>query len=389
MHIHARPSTGRTLGTLHPVFALTGVIHAIGGALLPSLARTFHLTDSQSGLLFFLYFAGSSIGALLCRRSYARTMAIGFVAAAVFCTAAAIEPWPSLLLVFFLLGISVGVPMSAVSLLVGRNFAEHCAPLLTFLNFSWSAGALLAPLFAGWLLLHHSYRFAYALLAAAALVAALACLLWLRDGPEPPPIRERNKSTGLPLIAAFAVAAFLQVGVENTAAAWLPTYALRTSATSLAFAATISSLYWIGFLAARGAAAFILLRVRPTYAVRTAILLALAAALLLVLAPANPVRGFAMLLLGVGLAPIYPLVVAGSLARVQHTSDARWVLASAGFGGSVLPWLAGTISAHTGSLRAGILAIPAALLLMLFFMPAFSAAQQGAANQHTAKAPTR
>lgn len=389
MQNDARPSTRRTLGTLHPVFALTGVIHAIGGALLPSLARTFHLTDSQSGLLFFLYFAGSSIGALLCRRSYARTMAIGFVAAAVLCTAVASAPWPSLLLVFFLLGVSVGVPMSAVSLFVGRNFAEHCAPLLTFLNFSWSAGALLAPLFAGWLLLHHSYRAAYMLLAVAALVAALACLLSLRDAPEPPPIKERNKHAGLPFIAAFAVAAFLQVGVENTAAAWLPTYALRTAATTVAFAATISSLYWIGFLAARGVAALVLLRVQPTYVVRIAIVLALAAALLLVLAPAHPVRGFAMFLLGIGLAPVYPLVVAGSLARVQHTSHSRWVLASAGFGGSVLPWLAGTISAHTGSLPAGIFAIPAALLLMLFFLPAFSAAQHGAANAHNAETPTR
>lgn len=372
MQNDARLSTGRTLATLHPVFALTGVIHAIGGSLLPSLAGTFHLTDSQSGLLFFLYFAGSSIGALLCRRCYARTMTIGFAAAAVFCTVAAVAPWPSLLLVFFMLGVSVGVPMSAVSLFVGSNFPARCAALLTFLNFSWSAGALLAPLFAGWILVHHSYRVAYALLGAAALVAALACLLWLHDGPEPPLVKEQSKHRSLPLIAAFAAAAFLQVGVENTAAAWLPTYALRSAATTLAFAATISSLYWIGFLAARGAAAFVLLRVQPAHVVRIAVVLALVAAPLLVAAPANAARGFAMLLLGVGLAPIYPLVVAGSLARVQHSSDARWVLASAGFGGSVLPGLVGMISAQAGTLRAGILTIPAALLLMVFFLPTFS-----------------
>ena len=51
---------------LHPVFALTGVLHSIGGPLLPSLAATFHLTDSQSGFLFLAYFAGTSLGALLC-----------------------------------------------------------------------------------------------------------------------------------------------------------------------------------------------------------------------------------------------------------------------------------------------------------------------------------
>jgi fucose permease len=38
----------------------------------------------------------------------------------------------------------------------------------------------------------------------------------------------------------------------------------------------------------------------------------------------------------------------------------------------VLPWLAGWISAHTGTLRAGILVIPAALLLMILVLPILS-----------------
>jgi fucose permease len=79
-----------------------------------------------------------------------------------------------------------------------------------------------------------------------------------------------------------------------------------------------------------------------------------------------------MFLLGVALAPIYPLIVAGFFARARHTSDSRWVMASAGFGGSVLPYLAGWISAHTGTLRAGILVIPAALLLMIVVLPILS-----------------
>ncbi len=73
----ARNSNLRMLFALHGTFALTGVVHAVGGALLPSLASTFHLNDGQSGLLFLLYFGGTSIGALLCRGSYARCMTLG------------------------------------------------------------------------------------------------------------------------------------------------------------------------------------------------------------------------------------------------------------------------------------------------------------------------
>ena len=113
---------------LHPVFALTGVLHAVGGALLPSLAARFHLSDSTSGLLFLLYFAGTSLGALLCRGNYARLMTIGFAAMVCTCLAVAASPRPLLAPVFLLLGISVGIPMSAVTLFVGRNFPERCAP---------------------------------------------------------------------------------------------------------------------------------------------------------------------------------------------------------------------------------------------------------------------
>ena len=249
--------------------------------------------------------------------------------------------------------------------------------MLTFLNFSWSAGALLAPLLAGWILLRHNYRLAYMLLALAAVVAALCCFLLLRDGPDTaPPPSETQGTANIRLILAFALAAFLQVGVENTSAAWLSTYAQRTMGTGVVVAATVSSLYWVGFLASRGIASLVLLRLQPANVLRVAATAALGASLLLAAATSPALRSFAMFLLGIALAPVYPLVIAGSLARVRQTSDSRWVLAAAGFGGSVLPWLAGFVSALAGSLRIGMLTIPAALLLMIFLLPSIVGVQR-------------
>lgn len=45
-----------TMLILHPVLALTGVVQAIGGALLTSMAARFHLAYRQSGLLFLWFF---------------------------------------------------------------------------------------------------------------------------------------------------------------------------------------------------------------------------------------------------------------------------------------------------------------------------------------------
>jgi fucose permease len=371
MPIAPRPSSQRTLAVLHPIFALTGVLHAVGGALLPSLAARFHFGDSTAGLLFLLYFAGTSLGALLCRGSYARLITVGFAAMVCSCVAVALCPRSLLAPAFLLLGISVGVPMSAVTLFVGRAYPERCAPLLTFLNFSWSIGTLAAPLIAARVLVHHSYQAAYLLFAGASAAAFLAGMLVLKDPPEPAQSLSQTRTSdgALSLIAVFAFAAFLQVGIENTVAAWLPTYALRMAGAGIVLAAASTSFYWAGFLGMRGLSSLLLLRAEPIRVFRLAVALAFFSALLLVFAPSASLRNISMFLLGASLAPTYPLVLAGFFARTTRTADSRWILFTAGFGGSVLPWIAGFTSTHTGSLRTGMLIIPAALLLMALLLP--------------------
>ncbi len=364
-----------TLTVLHPAFALTGVLHAISGPLLPSLAFTFHLDDRQSGLLFLLYFGGTSLGALLCRNHYARAIAIGFGAVSALCLFVASAAWPLLLLAFFLFGVGVGVPMTAVSLFVGRAFPQSRASVLTLLSFTWSAGALLAPLLAARVLMHHGYRVAYVALAFAAVIAAVLCAFFLRDMPEAPAASfAGSRLADLRLILLFAFAVFLEVGVENTSAAWLSTYALRTAHKGAVFAAASTSLYWAGFLVARGLASLLLVRIDARRLFQWTVALALISATALAIAPSLALRNTAMFLLGVGLAPVFPLLISQFFSLARHTSQSRWVLASAGFGGSVVPWLAGWVSSASGTIRAGVLVIPAALLLMLLVVPITAAA---------------
>lgn len=360
----------RPLAVLHSAFLLTGVLHVIGGPLLPSLAATFHLSDSQSGLLFLVYFSGSSLGAALCMGRYARAMSVGFILVVFSCLGIICAGGPLLPGAFAILGVGVGLSMSSVSLFVGRGLLDRSAPVLVLLNFTWSLGALLAPLLAALVLARTNFRVAYALLAIAAAIAAIACSLLLRDTPEAPsaPSEFGRRSNLLPLLA-FALACFLEVGIENTSAAWLTTYILRITERGPAFAATLSALYWIGFLLARAGASYLLLGLRGSLLVRIAIPAAFAAALLLFVSRIQSISGAAMFLLGVALGPIYPLLVAESFRHVRSVADSRWVLASAGFGGSILPWLTGWISARSGSIRTGILTLPAVLLLMIVLLP--------------------
>lgn len=364
---HFRHSDRKALGVLHACFALTGVLHAIGGALLPSLAQSFHMSDRQSGLLFLLYFIGTAVGALFCLGRFARLMTIGFAIVAAACIAISLAHPILLRPFFFMLGIGVGMPMTAVSMFAGRKFGGRSAAPLTFLNFSWSAGALLAPLLAAQVLLTHTYRAAYIALAVAAIAAAAGSLL-LKDPPAPITPPSQSGMRNLRWIALFAVLTFLQVGIENTTATWLATFAMRTSGTGAALAAASSSLYWCGFLVSRGLFALVLLRIEPRRVLRGAVLAALLAAGSLVAFTGPVERGFAMLALGAALAPVFPLMLSRFFARAQNASDSRWVLSICGFGGSVLPWLTGWISASSG-LRIALTTVPAALVVILLLLP--------------------
>lgn len=361
------------LAVLHPAFALTGVLHSIGGPLLPSLAATFSLTDSQSGLLLFAYFAGTSVGALLCARNHARSMTIGFLGVTCVCVLIAVANRVFLYPLFLLLGISVGLPMTAVSMVAGRMFGARSAAPLAFLNFSWSVGALIAPLLAARLLLAHTYRAAYVILAFIAAVAAVGCWLQLDDVPERAVLRSPGRAMNLRIVILFALLTFLEVGIENTAGSWLATYALRTTGSGGSLAAASTSFYWAGFLTSRGLSSMLLLRIDPKILLRLAIGAALVAAIVLVGFPGMVDHAVAMVVLGAALAPVFPLLLAKFFAIAQASSDSRWVLAICGFGGSVLPWLTGWVSARSGSLRLGLMTVPAALFLILCLLPLMGA----------------
>lgn len=358
------------LVVLHPAFALTALADAVSGPLLPELAGAFHLSDSQAGVLLFSVFAGMSTGALVCRGNYARVLTRGLAGLAVTC---ALFPWVPRAALFpfaFCFGVSVGAPMTAVSLFAGRNYSENRAATLTLLNFTWSLGALLAPLLAARLLAVSTWRSVYLVMAAAAALAALAAGLTIRDTAEI--ARVTPETTGLRnlrLVALFAVFFFLQVGMESTFGAWISTHVLRATGATAPIAAAATALYWGGFLVSRGISPMVLTRVPPGRLLQIALPTALAASALLVAARQPLLLGAAILLLGAALAPMFPVALAAFFDRARHSSDSRFVLALSGFGGSVFPWLVGFVSTRTGNLRDGLLVAPVVLLAMTVMLP--------------------
>lgn len=102
--------------------------------------------------------------------------------------------------------------------------------------------------------------------------------------------------------------------------------------------------------------------------VRTALAMA-TLGVLLILVPASPtVIRIGAAIAGLGLAPIFPVLVAW-LTRALG-ADAKWagglMFGSSSLGGAALPWFVGAASTLTGSLRVGLVVPLVSCLLMLF-----------------------
>ncbi len=360
-------------------FLLTGMGTALLGAALPALLAEWHLSDRTGGSLLFSAFAGSTLGALLVRRALHVLAGVGLAisAAAIGYLSQARGGFFSP--AFFLYGIGLGVTMTAISILWAREALPSRSLLeMNRLNLLWASGACLAPAFATRSLHVISVTRLFGGAAVAfALTAAATFLVSGRRSPELSRAEESGagelQAEGLhpgglqpdakqPLVPArlwiFAAAA---VALETALGSWLTTYAERvTHQTGMAVWA--NSAFWMGLLLSRAAhsaaAAW-----RPHF--RAGLLWHLSAVAVstafLIASPRGTALPLAAFCAGAGLGPLYPLAL--SLALPHYRSGAVFV--ACGIGAAFLPWITGALSTAAQSLRAGLLAPCATVVILL------------------------
>ncbi len=335
---------------LSAVFTLTGIATPLLGAALPALLVHWRLSDRDAGSLFFLAWLGAALGALLSRGDYARSVqrGIGLTAAASLALAHArgfvIYP---LTLCY---GLGLGITMTSLSLLRARRAGARRPQELNRLNLLWALGALCCPAYAthalrtsrpGYLFLFTGLLFAF----------AGAWVLYTERAPARAQAEMTFPSTLPSVPHLFCAVSGLIVGVEASLGAWLTTYLKRTDGT-VRGAVTAATAFWAGLLLSRALHSLPRIgRIEPATLLRVygAIL---AVALLFFSTGSAP----AMLLtlafvLGFALGPLYPLLLAATLARYRGNR----VFLSAGLGAALLPWLTGMLSGAAGSLRIGLL----------------------------------
>jgi MFS transporter, FHS family, glucose/mannose:H+ symporter len=372
------PRRALSTAVLSAGFALTGTGTVLLGVLLPVFAEMWGLRDDGAGLLLFLQFSGSSLGAILSGLNRVRSMAVGYglMAASAFDLIFARSRAP--FAVFFFFGLGLGMAMTSTSLLFSDRWGDERAAKLEWLNFVWSLGATSCPLVAlPFVHRDDTHQVFLLIFTLSILLLGWVAAIERQQKPVAAPAESGTARRPLGLVfMLFAIWAMCVVGVESSLSGWLTTYSHRTGMPTLAGSALATSVFWFGEMLSRLAFSTPLLKRIGRQAVLVwGVWGMTASSIVLITAPHPWMIVAAAGLAGIFTGPIYPLLLSLMLER----SARGWFFAVAGLGSAVFPWLTGLISAHLGSLRSGLLVPCAGGLAMLVlggmvFKPARTAA---------------
>lgn len=364
-------------GLLHYAGLLSGFGTAFLGPSLPALSAAMHLSDRGAGTLLAAQFTGAFLGGWTTRSPLRNCLLRGYGAAFVgfallACSLTGAGPANTAighalpLLALLLLGFGIGQIITCNNLLAALRWAQHRGAALTLLNFTWSAGALCAPLLLPALLRRTGAAPVFAVFDVLLLAGAFLTVL-LPSLPVTPQ-QSQAGAHGLPLRAFLYFCLLLLVygGVETSLSGWLTTYDLRYRGATQAFAVSTAA-FWFCLTGARAVASALLLRLPERIFLRAGLAAAVVIlALLLAFGHGGALPVLAGLA-GAALAPWFPLVFSGLVSEHPTAAQAGRIVAVSGLGAAALPWLVGAVSSRTGSLREALL-LPIAGTIVLFLL---------------------
>lgn len=367
-------------GSAYAGMFVFGIVMALLGAILPSLAERLRFAVADIGTLFLvmnfaMLLCSLALGLAIDRFGMKPPLSFGplLVAGALVLIVRAVN-FPDLLPAVALLGIGGGAVNGAANTLVAdlHEDPQRKSGALNLLGVFFGFGALFLPFTIGALL--EKLPLAALLLMASGLCAAAGVFALLLRFPLPKqahrlPVADMPRFLRSPLVLVFAALLFFESGVEFTLGGFISTYLKGDMAvSSAAIASWILAGYWAALMLSRVALSRIALGTDPFRILLYSSLGACLGAALAAVAPSPAVASIAIWLTGCSLAGIYPAVLGVAGARFgSHSGTVFGILfAIALMGGMIVPWVSAQIASTAGMRSAfGLIAVCFALILTL------------------------
>jgi fucose permease len=334
-------------------FVSLGLPDAVLGVAWPSLRAAFALSQAAMGAALGANVAGYLAASVLAGRASAALGVGGVLAASTALVAGgltgfALAPaWA----VFVACALVVGLGSGAIDAAINAYAAVHLPQRhMTWLHACYGAGATTGPAVMTAALAAASFRAGYAALATAMAAMAVAFLAtrrrWERGPGGAPAAASLGAALRHPLVRLQAAIFFVYTGLEASAGQWAFTVLRETRGAGLEAAGAWTAAYWACLTAGRVAVGFAVRRVGPDRLVRAGTLGAAAgAALYAVLPGASGALG--LVLLGLSLAPIFPMLMSRTPDRLGPSVTGHAVglqVAAATLGVAALPSAHGAVA---------------------------------------------
>ncbi len=264
--------------------------------------------------------------------------------------------WPLVLVSGLLMNLGGG----AIDAGMNTYFTAHYGPrLMSWLHGSFGIGATLGPaVMTGLVSAGQSWRNGYLVVAAADLLMLAAFVLTFRQWRRPDITSgvsvEKSGLGGTLLLPVMwmSVALFIvAVGVEFTPGQWTPSLFTEVRAMPVSLAGNLVTTYFASFTLGRFLFGVVGDRLKPMTALRLCMASTVMGALLVWWNGGSAVNLVGMVILGLAIAPIFPLLITTTPERVGHAHAANAIgfqISAAGAGVALLPSLAGTLANRVG-----------------------------------------
>ena len=341
-----------------------GIVMAILGAILPSLFERIGFGAGAAGNLFLtmnfaMLIATLFFGPVVDRFGFKAILAVSAaLVAAAFLVLSRASTYGVVLVAAVVLGLGGGALNGGTNALTSDlHEGEKRGAALNVLGIFFGFGALFVPFLIGTL---KEVLGVARILALATFLSLVPFVVYLvlkfprAKHAQGFPIKEAAGLARNPLLWLTGFILFFESANEFMVGGWISTHLEKTFGTSAGAAALVLAGYWAAIMAGRLVSSRLVRTVRSETLILGSAVLALAAALLMALAPSGVAAAVGAVLIGVGFAAIYPTTLAIVGANfAAFTGTAFSVVIALGLvGGMLAPWLAGRI-AEASSLRQG------------------------------------
>jgi fucose permease len=342
-------------------FVALGLSNSVMGVAWPSISETFGQPLDALGLLLI----GNTVGYMIASAVSGRLMALmnvgtllaggcGLAAAALLATGAA-PSWPVLVVLGFAAGLSGGAIDGSLNAYAAANFSPRA---MNWLHACFGIGATLGPAIMTAVIVYGlSWRVGYAIVGAVQLVLALCFVLtrqlWgapAQRSADREPVRGAALATTvrLPMVWLGIALFFAYTGAEVATGQWVYSLLTRSRGVPTALAGTWVSLYWASLTLGRILFGFVVQRVSPTTLLRWCMVGAVLSALLIWVNGAPWLAFAGIALMGLSLAPQFPLLISATpdyLGAAHAANGVGLQVAAASLGGAAVPSLIGVLAA--------------------------------------------